>query len=167
MMRNFFLAMALLASAACACAQGPDVGEISRDIDAKGARATVISLDHQQRFDAVLEQVASGDAVWIQLAGRLASGADAEDAIGLTVALAKALPKNPEAVLRVLDNGPVTGTDAVCGVPFIEPTQDEVKTYLEHAIPAVTHVADAVNPSRRSACLASLRHAEKQLDALR
>jgi hypothetical protein len=164
---DLYIATALLVSAASACAEGPDAAKIGRDIDVKGARSTVASMDHQQQYDALLANVASGDPLWVRLAGRLAPGTDASDSIGLTIALAKALPKNPDAVLRVLDSGPVVGTDAVCGVPFIEQAPDEMRAYLKQAIPAVARVADSVTLPQRSACLSRLRKAEQQVDVQR
>ncbi|MDR5823384.1 hypothetical protein [Caballeronia sp. LZ043] len=157
------LACALLASA-CASAQvAPDAARIAGEIETQGARPAVASLDRDGQFDAVLESIATGNAAWVELAPRLAQGTDASASIGLTIALATALPKNPAAVLRVLDDGPVLGTSAVCGAPFIEPSPGEVKAYLDRTIPAVTDVpeGDAV---RRAPCLDRLAHIQRQLE---
>ncbi|MDR5881515.1 hypothetical protein [Caballeronia sp. LZ032] len=157
------LACALLASA-CASAQvTPDAARIAGEIETQGARPAVASLDRDGQFDAVLESIATGNAAWVELAPRLAQGTDASASIGLTIALATALPKNPAAVLRVLDDGPVLGTSAVCGAPFIEPSPGEVKAYLDRTIPAVTDVpeGDAV---RRGPCLDRLAHIQRQLE---
>ncbi|MGA7777846.1 MAG: hypothetical protein WCA85_09065 [Paraburkholderia sp.] len=162
MTRNLSIAMALFVATASACAGVPSAAQIAHDIESKGARATVASLNHDGQFDAVLAKIASGNATWVNLARPLSQGTDAGDSTGLTIALATALPKHATAVLRALGDGPVTNSTAVCGVPFIEPTTSEVKTYLARAIPAVTRVAEPARLAQRASCLASLQRVKEQ-----
>ncbi|MDR5782316.1 hypothetical protein QCE63_23210 [Caballeronia sp. LZ065] len=171
MMRFLFLkpglpasfASALLASACVSAQVAPDAARIAGEIETQGAQPAVTSLDRDGQFDAVLDSIASGNAAWVELAPRLAQGTDASASIGLTIALATALPKNPAAVLSVLDDGPVLGAAAVCGAPFIEPAPGEMKAYLDRAIPAVSDVpeGDAV---RRAPCLDRLAHIQRLLE---
>jgi hypothetical protein len=93
---------------------------------------------------------------------RLARGTDAGDSTGLTVALARALPRNPAAVLAALDEGPVIGPEAVCGVPFIEPSSKEIREYLDVAIPAVTRIEPSVRVPHRSSCVDALHRVQEQ-----
>jgi hypothetical protein len=163
MTRNLCIAMTLLVATASACARVPSAARIAHDIESKGARETVASLDHDGQFDAVLAKIASGNATWVNLAHPLAQGTDAGDSTGLTIALATALPKNATVVLRALDDGPVTNSTAVCGVPFIEPTTSEVKTYLAQAIAAGARVTASAQVPQRASCLARLQRVKEQM----
>jgi len=132
------------------------------DIRQHGAGATVHSLDRNGKFDKVLDRIASGNVAWVRLAPGLARGTDAGDSTGLTVALARALPRNPAAVLAALDEGPVIGPEAVCGVPFIEPSSKEIREYLDVAIPAVTRIEPSVRVPHRSSCVDALHRVQEQ-----
>ncbi len=165
MKRALFYFVALLVGTSSAIAGTPTPGQISQSIHAHGARQTVRSLDQRNQFDTVLDRIASGNAAWIAIAPALAKGTDAGNAEGLTVALAKALPKNPRSVLAVLNGGPVTDAQAVCGLPFIEPTRQEADDYLARAIPAVTTVASSPRVPQRDACLDALRRAQDSVRA--
>lgn len=155
---------ALLVSACAGAQVAPDAVRIAGEIDTQGARPAVASLDRDGQFDAVLERIATGNAAWVELAPRLAQGTDGSASIGLTIALATALPKNPAAVLRVLDDGPVLGASAVCGVPFIEPAPGDVKAYLDRTIPAVSDVPEG-DADRRAPYLDRLAHIQRQLES--
>jgi len=155
--RHLLCALAVAVLAIPASARQLTPGQVAQDIRAHGARATVRSLDQTGRLDSVLNSIASGNAAWIRLSPDLAKGTDAGNSTGLTIALARALPKNPKAVLTILDDGLVIGSNAVCSAPFIEPTARELKEYLDRAIPAVTRVAESDRYPRRSACLHALQ----------
>ncbi len=161
----FYSGFALFALAGVAQAQALTPAQISQDIDLHGAKSAIQTLDHAKRFDTVLSRIASGKAAWIRLAPDLATGTDAGNSTGLSVALARALPRNPRVVLEVLDSGPVIGADAVCGLPFIEPTPSEVATYLNKAIPAVTRVPESNQFPQRAACLGALAQAKESSTA--
>ncbi|MHB9839217.1 hypothetical protein Q8F57_030805 [Paraburkholderia terrae] len=149
-------ALSLLVVAPPVFAQPVTPAQVTRDIQAHGARATVQSLDRAGRLDAVLNKIATGNTAWVRLSRNLAQDTDEGDSTGLSVALARALPKNPNAVLGVLDDGSVTGAAVVCGVPFIEPTPREVKDYLARAIPAVKGTSVPERLPQRAPCLRAL-----------
>jgi hypothetical protein len=157
---SFALALHFLASPAFAAGLTP--AQIERDIHARGAKAVVQSLARSGKFETVLDRISSGSTSWVRLATGLARGTDAGDSTGLTVSLAKALPKNPAAVIAALDEGPVIGPVAVCGVPFVEPSPQEVREYLDRAIPAVTRVEPSKRVPHRASCLEALHHAQQQ-----
>lgn len=162
MKRNLAYALALLFLAPPAFATGLTPAQIEREIHEHGAKMAVRSLERDGKFDTVLDRIASGKAAWVRLASPLAKGTDASDSTGLTVALARALPKNPAGVLAALDEGPVINPAAVCGVPFIEPSPQEVREYLDRAIPAVARVEPSDRAPNRSSCLKALHHAQEQ-----
>ncbi|MFP6562318.1 hypothetical protein WJ542_29055 [Paraburkholderia sp. B3] len=132
--------------------------QLDQEIHTRGAKATVQALDRRGMFDTVLDRIATGNTAWVRLASGLAQGTDAGDSTGLTVALATALPKNPAVVLAALNDGPVINPAAVCGVPFIEPSAQEVREYLDRTIPAVTRVKPSDRVPFRTQCLEALHH---------
>jgi len=166
MKRLTVFSFALLVISSGACADALTAAGVSRDIDAHGARSAVEALDRTGRFDKVLDRIASGQSAWIQLAPRLAKGTDAGNSAELGVALAQALPKNPQAVLAVLDGGPIIGADTVCAVPFIEPAPDEVTAYLSSAVAAVKSVRTSARSASKAACLAALEQAQADSNAV-
>lgn len=76
--------------------------EISASIDRQGAYAFVASLDSDES-DWLVTQIGTGKNAWVELAPRLALGSDASVSTGLIIALARALPRNPAAVLKAVD----------------------------------------------------------------
>ncbi|MFM0738161.1 hypothetical protein PQQ51_13040 [Paraburkholderia xenovorans] len=158
-------AFALLVLSTTAVAQPLTPSRIERDVRTHGAHATVQSLNRTGRLDAVLSKIASGSVAWVRLSPDLAKGTDAGDSTGLSIALAQALPKNPKAVLAVLDDGPVTGAAVVCSVPLIEPSPDEVKDYLNRAIDAVRHTPDSGSLPQRAPCLQALKRIAEHTSA--
>ncbi|GAB2869652.1 hypothetical protein GCM10027093_01710 [Paraburkholderia jirisanensis] len=161
----FSLALPLISSVVHAGPLTP--AAVSLDIDTYGAKSTVANLDRTGRFGRILDRIAAGQSEWIQLAPRLAKGTDAGNSAELTIALAQALPKNPDAVLTVLDGTPITNFDAVCGVPFIEPSPDDVLTYLGSTIAAVKSAQKSVHTNSKAACLVALERAKADSQTLR
>lgn len=161
MKRLPYVAFALITLTTVAQAQALTSAQISQDIRSHGAKSVVQTLDHAGRFDTVLSRIASGKTDWIRLAPDLAKGTDAGNSTSLSIALAKALPRNPRTVVKVLRNDSVIDADSVCGLPFIEPTPSEVTTYLSKAIPAVTGVPKSDQFPQRTACLTALTHAKE------
>lgn len=139
--------------------------QISSDIESHGAKAVVQRLYSGGLFGQVLDGIAEGQAAWIRLAPDLANGTDAGTSAGLIVALAQALPKNPKAILKVLDGGPVISAHTVCGVPFIEPTSKEIANYLKQAIPAVYRVPKSTQLPLREECLDALLRVKNSRDS--
>jgi hypothetical protein len=86
------------------------------------------------------KNISNGDTDWIELAPYLRLGTDAGTSVGIIVALATALPKNPIAVLKLEDNN--MSLKRVCSFPFIEPTHDFIKDYSESAIQALNSIDD-------------------------
>jgi len=161
------------AGAVVAAGSGMTAAEISAEIDAKGAKAVInrlatANVDAMGRSDwsRTLDQIWNGRLAYIALAPKLAQGADAGPADDLGIALARALPVAPAAVLRVIDrhNGPVLGVGRVCGAPFIEPAAKDVSGYLHAARSAVDEVDAPRLQHVKAACLERLTLAAKQLE---
>lgn len=150
----FFFAIAC--SMANASAQtSPSI--LVKQLDDKGAKATISSMSESQ-WDNVLNHIDSGNAAWVALVPKLAEGTDGGHSEDLGIGLAFALPKNPKAVLSVIDraNGPVLGVSRVCSVPFIEDTVPDIPAYVRQAKAALGKVHDASLQDVKKSCLAEL-----------
>jgi len=161
------------ATAVAATGSGMTAAEIGAEIDAKGAKAVINRLSTanvvamgRSDWSRTMDQIWNGRLAYIALAPKLAQGADSGPADDLGIALARALPVAPAAVLRVIDrhNGPVLGVGRVCGAPFIDPAAKDASGYLR----AVQSAVDEVDAPRlqhvKAACLERLTLAAKQLE---
>jgi hypothetical protein len=161
------------AGAIAAADSGPTAAEISAEIEAKGAKAVInrLSSAHanamgQNDWSRTMDQIWNGRLAYIALAPKLAQGADGRSAQDLAIALARALPVAPAAVLRVIDrhNGPVLGVSRICGVPFSEPSTKNTSGYVGAAQSAVDDVDTPRLQHVKAACLEQLALAAKQQD---
>ncbi len=114
--------------------------DIRRDIQKHGPKKVVDQLakGDGKAWLEVEQHIANGDANWIELALELRPGTDAGTGEGLVIALATALPKNPEAVLDL--EGGTMSLKNVCSLPFIEPEEAFVKSYSAAALQALDSV---------------------------
>ena len=150
--------VAIVTLSSAQAAPGLDPHIVQRQIQTAGADATVNSLDRSGRMDQILTRIGRGDGRWIALAPTLAPGTDGADAEGLSIELARALPVNPAAVLRVIEPGAgVLGIEQVCGTPFIEPPPGYDRAYLKRALKAVARISRPDLLVKRQACLAELK----------
>lgn len=81
-------------------------------------------------YDKISEYISLGRTRWIELYPLLNKApflGETSFQEGLDIAMAYALPENPPEVLKFVDESNV---DKICGMPFIEPNQDEIKNYL-------------------------------------
>lgn len=163
---------AVLWMTAAQAAVPPSAQEVSRALDRADARTVVTGYERDDRFGALLDRIAIGDEALIKLAPRLAPGTDAASSEGLRIALAKALPRAPALVLDAAmraardPQGAIVSTpidvQAVCSVPFIEPTQQFVADYRIAAVRALATVheprlVDAANACAKRIAAASGR----------
>jgi hypothetical protein len=176
LVRLIMLLLVCRVSGAAAEGSGMTAAEISAEIDAKGATAVIDRLSNahvdamgQNDWSRILDQIWNGRLAYIALAPKLARGTDGKPAEDLGIALARALPGAPEAVLRVIDrhNGPALSVSRVCGAPFIEASTKDPSAYLRAARSAVDDVDTPRLQHVRAACLGQLARAAKQLDPRR
>jgi hypothetical protein len=139
--------------------------EVRASLESRGAGQTVRRLQAAGQWDVVLDGIGNGEVAWIAIVPRLAQGTDAGLSETLGVALAKALPRAPAAVLDALDpkDGPVLGPSRVCGAPFVEPTPEFLAAYRPRALAAVEGVREPRLRNIRDACLAALRKGEEPI----
>ncbi len=133
--------------------------EVQREVVTEGPLATVKALWRAGRWVIVGNCVASGDPDWVALAPLVAPGTDAGTSEGLSIALADAFPKAPDAVLAVVTGhgGGSLNPRRVCRAPFIEDEPEHRRAYLEAALEALDRPMPAVERANQHACLARLR----------
>lgn len=139
----------------------PTAFDIRRSVADVGAEATVRSLSKDGHWNAVEAEIGTGDADWVALAPLLAPGTDAGTSEGLSISLADALPKNPRAVLAVLNvrGGDMLGAEHVCAAPFIEDTAEHQASYKKSALRSLSGITEASLQPARVACIDRLSRA--------
>jgi len=149
------LALASAAMAGPKFIAHPTPAQIDASLARYGARSTVSALFDQNRWDYVADRISAGSSDWVNLAGKLAPGADAGPAEELPISLAFALPRNAPAVLALVRSGAFSADD-VCGVPFIEGTIRDIGAYKRRAAAAIRRVSDPALAATVRTCLATL-----------
>ncbi len=118
----------------------------------------------QERYDELLGNISAGKEEWIALAPKIQPGTDAASSEDLGISLADALPKNPQAVLSILDQSKwAISFKSVCSIPFIEPEKDFYESYSKSALAAVKAVTNAGLAKQKALCLAELQKAHVRL----
>ena len=158
MRRVVIVIAAALALLPCAAEAGVKSTGIVAELGREGPAATVKSLRAKHKWEQVLDHIGTGKPAWLALAPRLAAGTDASTSLGLTIALADALPRNPTAVLELVRDatGPLA-LNQVCSAPYIKPSQADLASYRRTAKHAVDAVTTPDLRSARSACLKALK----------
>ena len=117
----------------------------------------------EDQMDYAFSRIGEGRSEWLRLVPRLSARVDADPAEELRDHLGLALPKNAPGVLAAIDpkNGPVTGVDSVCSMPFgnnlPNPLPDD---FAARSIAAVMAVREPKLQTLRNRCLAVLRRGE-------
>jgi hypothetical protein len=152
------LSAALAAPVASAARDVLDAGEIRAEIDRSGPQAVVQRLIDEGEWAVVQDAITRGDGAWVALVPALAPGTDGGVSEGLGIGLAYALPRNPAAVLRVLDLSESTslGPSHICSAPFIEPSPAFLAQYRSVTLKALASVQDDSLAPAKSACLRAL-----------
>jgi hypothetical protein len=127
------------------------------EIKLQGAADVSRRIDADEGFaKSVLDGVASGDSVWLDVASQLRPPSAAAQA-SLAIALASALPRAPRKVLTMVDHADDKyPTEQVCGMPFLKADSSAVVTYYSDAMRAVSSVTDSVLATVVDVCRTSL-----------
>lgn len=142
---------------------GPAV--LLQDIDARGASTVLLEVyEDEPRWEQVLAGVSSGTRGWLAVAERLKRVAR-EQAEELTVALSRALEKEPANALSVM--GEVFDADDVCSLNTLEQSLGRDYTAalrtVERRERAVARVRDPALREPRDECLAFLRELKREV----
>jgi hypothetical protein len=132
-------------------------GWLRTEIGANGAKAVVDRLFDADRYDEVSRAVAKGERAWLDLVPLVAGGTDASTSEDLMIALALALPRNAEGVLKASKLAGLA-VGLICSAPFYETMQVDTPHYLRTATRAVEHVRGEALLGVRSECLSALKN---------
>jgi hypothetical protein len=100
-----------------------------------GAERVASRIDDNVRFgQTVMDGIASGDSLWLEVA-RLIELKSAAAEASYAIALAGALPKNPDAVLALIGRRARVGD--VCSMPFLDATVAAVNSYYDSSAAAL------------------------------
>jgi hypothetical protein len=114
-------------------------------------------IDSDESFGrSVMNGIATGDSIWLDVAGDL-TPASAAGAATFSIALATALPRSPSRVLALL--GPSYPVEEVCGIPFLKADSAFVTSYHDEAIGALGRVRSTALTKNREACRVALDQA--------
>ncbi len=117
-----------------------------------GAERVASRIDNDLRFgQTVMSGIASGDSLWLEVARHLELKSAAAEA-SFAIALAGALPKNPDAVLALV--GPKVRVGDVCSMPFLDATEAAVNSYYDSSAAALAR--PRVGPYARTAAQCAL-----------
>jgi hypothetical protein len=130
--------VSLAAALACAETEVTPMGApqlVLSEIRLGGAERVASRIDDNVRFgQTVMSGIASGDSLWLEVARLLELKSAAAEA-SFAIALAGALPKNPDAVLPLI--GPKARVGNVCSMPFLDATAAAVNSYYDSAAAAL------------------------------
>lgn len=117
-------------------------------------------IDTDQKFgQSVMEGIASGDSLWLEVAKNLTPASASAEA-SLTIALASALPRAPAKVLPLLAKK--YSLEEVCGIPFLEPDSSTIRSYYADASAALGGVQQPALVRGRDACKVTLDSARSR-----
>jgi hypothetical protein len=138
---------------------------ILAEIKLGGGSNVAKRIDADESFGrAVLNGIATGDSVWLDVADKLTPASAAAEA-SLSIALASALPRSPRRVLALL--GPKYPVEEVCAIPFLKPESTLITTYHDEAVAALSRVATAPLVKVRDDCRNALDDArERRLERI-
>jgi hypothetical protein len=109
----------------------------------------------------VCAQIATGDIEWLKVASKLKSFSDAGASLSLDISIARALRKQPAAVLTAIEHP--WRLEMICGATFIESPVEEVRANLEKTLAALSKPLPAPLEEKRVACLYHLHTAQKRI----
>jgi hypothetical protein len=130
------------------------------EIKLRGAAAVSGRLDADENFGrTVMDGIATGDSVWLEVAARITPASSAAEA-SLAIALASALNHSPARVLKILgDRYPV---EEVCGMPFLRGDSVVVVSYYDSATASLQRISSDSLRAVRDKCRLALDDARNR-----
>ena len=114
--------------------------------------------NNKANWNYILRNAAYGDREWIYaLTTFVAPGADASSGTEILIALARALPRNPKAVLYKDISSRSPSLHKICTLPFIEPEYEFISSYGERTLDALRQVDDPYLLDTRDLCIRRLQ----------
>jgi hypothetical protein len=154
---HFIVLLPVAGALACADAEVTPLGApqlVLSEIRLGGAERVAERIDNDLGFgQTVMEGIASGDSVWLEVARHLELKSAAAEA-SFAIALAGALPKNPNGVLPLI--GPKARVGDVCGMPFIDASAASVTAYYDSSTTALSRPLPVAYAGIVQECAATL-----------
>jgi hypothetical protein len=149
--------LTIIAATACKDSPWTPMGSaevVLSELKLGGAPEVAKRIDADESFGrSVMNGIASGDSLWLQVADQLTPASAAAQAT-LAIALASALPHSPDRVLALLsDKYPL---EEVCGIPFLKADSTAVTTYHTEANAALDRVRSPSLVATRDSCRVAL-----------
>lgn len=153
----FLLAMTLGGStAAAATADTPSAQALLKRVASEGGHKVLWDLwDNEQAFSRVITGIESADPSWLKVAAALKPSSDAGASLSLNYAVASALPKAPDRVLALIQQG--FKMDDICTSPFIEPDPGVAEAYERKTLKALATVKTGPLAPVAAACAERVR----------
>ena len=124
------------------------------EIKLRGPAAVSRRIDTDEAFgQTVMDGIASGDSVWLDVAAELRPASATTEA-SLTIALASALPRAPREVLSIV--GDKYPTEEVCSIPFLKADSGQVIRYYDETAVALGNVRDTTLTNVVQVCRTAL-----------
>lgn len=108
----------------------------------------------EKQFDYVCDMIQTGDSKWFEVARYLKKSSDAASSLSLNYSVARALPKEPEKVLRLI--GKEFSIENICTSPFVEPDPGKAENYQLHAIAALKSITAFDLKQKKEECLSRI-----------
>lgn len=158
-LRNPFAIGILFLAGALACSESevtvlgaPEL--VLSEIRLGGADRVADRMESDVQFgEAVMNGIASGDSLWLEVARQLLLKSAAAEA-SFAIALAGALPRAPERVLELAESR--AQVERVCGMPFLDATVERVSSYYDSAVAALSAPLDSLLVPAQRQCGAAL-----------
>lgn len=147
----------------------PDL--ILNEVKIKGAKKVVSEIwtDYAEE-EFVLRQIETGDFQWLEVAKTLISGSDAGSTTDIWFSVARALPKAPELVLKLIKESvplnPYVSSfplRQICIIPFIEAETEVKKEYLNKTEKALINVQESTLEDVRWECLRIIHYFQEKI----
>ena len=154
MFRTLVATLALLCGPAHAGAQltaasTPD--EVMAKIRSEGSSKVMSKLlENEHVFESLLSHVDRAETRWFPVWLKLSEHADGGISESIHMAFARAIPRAPQSVLRLVGSG--LTIDRICTSPFIEPEPGVAEEYERTALRALSHVRDPKLKSLAQSC---------------
>jgi hypothetical protein len=147
-----------------AAAEPLEPNTLLQQLQSTDAQAVVRKLTDAQ-WNFILNKVETGKRQWLTVAATLHRHTDAGESEMLTLAMGKALRRNPTEVLRIV-TGEVTAKE-ICGYPDMTESdtnsKEKVAAYLDSRIAAVEAVSEKALIGRRNECLEIMRETRREV----
>ncbi len=151
------LAIFIFDMAIVVAAEGaPSPEDIIARIQRNGGKTVLEDFwNHEAEFEAVLRGVESGNRRWLEVAQLLKPFSDAGSSELINYAVARALPIDPQRVLRMIGHG--FELEFICTSPFDEPELGVAEAYERRALSALDSLHDPDLKAVASECAKHIR----------